>query len=194
MDIPIISHSRYGSGLPCQFPDSKTCIPRSRTSSVLSATVKKSVSSSRLTQKSKVVTAVFSGTALVSPTTVVSSLKAFASPLQKLRSTATPSARASTSYVLLYTFLPTKKAYLQHTLTQLTPTRPTSPPNRPTTANPTSPTTLVSSSSAKSSSADRCSNSKSAVPTPRSWLNSTDASPRGAKVPRCLWDGKMPVA
>ena len=72
--------------------------------------------------------------------------------------------------------------------------RPTSPPNQPTTANPTPPPTPVSSSSAKSSSANLCSSSKSAAPTPRSWPNSRDASQLGARAPRRLWGGKMPVA
>ena len=81
---------------PLPTPSPLTLYFRSKKSSVLSATAKKSVSSGHLTQKFKAVTADFSGTALESPTTAASSLKAFASPLQKPQSTATLLARAST--------------------------------------------------------------------------------------------------
>ena len=81
----------------------------------------------------------------------------------------------------------------QSSLTQDTH-RPTSRPNQPTTASPTPPVTPASFSFAKLNSASRCSNSKLAALTPRSWPDSTDASPRGVKVPRRLQGGKTQVA
>ncbi len=73
---------------PCPLQPSSRLSPRisrSKTFSALSAMAKRSVSSSRLMQKSKVVTAASSGMALESPITAVYCLKAFVSPLRKFQ-------------------------------------------------------------------------------------------------------------